>query len=136
MSKSRKKPQSDVPAASKTTDKKPKAGKITFHYIKSNQFRVIHVDGVHGGPSPRGQLQMAFFNERLPIPQQVTHTVDEARELGPEVLDERIGKEGIVREVEVELLLNLDVAKSIHKWLGDKIGQVEKLIAPQSPEEN
>jgi len=101
---------------------------VRFHYLKSDFFRVLHVDGVHGGISPRGQIQMAVFNERLPIPQQSVYKLVDGG-LGEEISDERIQKEGIIREVEAELLMSVDTARSLVAWLTDKIDQIEKIGA-------
>lgn len=98
---------------------------ISFDYIKSNQFRVVHVDGVHGGVSPNGRsLQMSIFSERSPIPKREEYKLDAGR------LGERIAKEerdAIIREVEVELLVSMDVAKRIVKWMEEKIKQLESI---------
>jgi len=111
--------------------KRPQKITVSFDYIKSNQFRVIRVDGVHGGVTPRGNtIQMALFSERTPIPQRETHEIV--------VSDEKGGKLGkmikavkrdafMVREVEVEALMDLTISKAIHAWLGRKIEEAEKL---------
>ncbi len=107
---------------------------VRFHYLKSDFFRVLHVDGVHGGISPRGQIQMAVFNERLPIPQQSVYKLVDGG-LGEEISDERIQKEGIIREVEAELLMSVDTARSLVAWLKEKIELIEKLEAGKRGEE-
>jgi len=92
---------------------------INFDYIKSNQFRVIHADGVHGGVRPSGQgIQIAFFNERQSIPRRETYNLDGMKLAGIKHSEKR---DAIVREVEVEVLLDLDAAISLHKWLEEKI---------------
>jgi len=92
---------------------------VKFDYIKSNQFRVIHVDGTHGGVTPKGTgIQIAFFSERAPIPKREEHTIHNGK------VGERVAvtlRDAIVREVEVEALMDLAVARRIHKWLGEKI---------------
>src|SRR3972149_478470 len=107
--------------------KKPKKlpSEINFDYIKSNQFRVIHVDGAHGGVSPKGLIQMAFFSERAPIPKQETYELEQGK-LGKRKKVKQ--REAIIREVEVETLIDLQVAKVIVRWLGEKIDQAEKLM--------
>jgi hypothetical protein len=113
-----------------TNQNPPESTQIKFHYIKSNLFRVVHCDGFIGGPTPQGQFQIAFFNERAPIPQIVVHKVNPVtHELGDEVADERRQRDGIVREVEANLLMNLQTAKTLHKWLEGKIAETERLIS-------
>lgn len=129
-----------------TTPKKPKSSeskienatpdKICFTYIKSSQFRTAPVDGVHGGLTPHGRIQMAIYSERKPIPQQTVHPIIDY-ELGPELGDERITKEGFVRELEINLLMDPSRARSIAQWLLDKVDEWEKIqkrISKSSPQ--
>ena len=97
---------------------------IDFHYIKSNSFRVVHGDGVWGGTTPRGYIAMSFFSERSPIPTKLTHEVSPSG-LGEET--DRESREGIIREVEVEVLVDLDTAKSLIPWLEGHIRALEQL---------
>jgi hypothetical protein len=99
------------------------AGRIRFDFIKSNFFRVIHVEGVFGGNSPRGLINMAVFNERWPIPKQITHKFTEGQS-GEEI--ERASRDAIVREVEAQLVMDVKTAKVICKWLQGKIDNIEK----------
>jgi len=111
-------------ATKKPVDSKEKKT-IDFDYIKSNQFRVVHADGIHGGVSPNGCfIQMAFFSERAPIPKRETF------KLGADKLGDKVGTEqrdAVVREVEVEILMNISTAKSICKWMDEKIQQLEHI---------
>ncbi len=97
----------------------PAQGKLDFDYIKSNFFRVVKVDGVHGGIVPNGRaIQIAFFNERQPIPRKETYKIEKGH------VGEKTGAEircGVVREVEFEAILDIDTAVVIHKWLEEKI---------------
>lgn len=105
--------------AKPSESKKAKETTIDFDYIKSKQFRVIHVDGVHGGIAPKGNaIQMAMFSERVPIPRNEKYVIKNGK-LGGRVSVEERG--AIVREVEVEVIVDLAIAESIQKWLGEKI---------------
>lgn len=95
--------------------------KVKFHYLKSSAFRTIHIDGVFGGLSPSGFLNVAFFNERWAIPQASTYNVNEDGTLGTEIQDERVGREGITRELEVNLVMSPSMAKRLHEWLSEKL---------------
>lgn len=101
-----------------------KSAEVRFDYIKSNFFRVVHADGVHGGLTAKGGLQMAFFSECKPIPQTETYKVSQGR-VG-ECVSTKVC-DAIVREVEVQVLMNLSMAKAMYQWLGDKIETAEKL---------
>lgn len=97
---------------------------IRFHYIKSGFFRVMHVDGAIGGPTPRGQIHMALFSERNPIPLVVTQTVEADGTVKPEP-SELVVRDGLVREVEADIVLNVDTARSLAKWLSDNADLIE-----------
>lgn len=97
--------------------------KFDFHYIKSNGFRVVHADGVWGGPNLRGYITMSFFSERHPIPRRLTHEVKSDGTFGQEIGREIRG--GTIREVEVEVMVDLSMAKSLNSWLAEKIKILE-----------
>lgn len=88
----------------------------------------MHVDGMLGGPTPQGQINVAVFAERLPIPTSQVFGFDGER-LGAELPGTRTGRDGIVRELGACLVMNLQVARSFHAWLGEQIGLLDKLTA-------
>lgn len=96
--------------------------KFAFHYIKSKQFRVIHANGALGGITPNHEIHMALFNERNPIPKEICHKIEDGR-LGEEIT--RDTKSGIIREIEIDAMMSLRTAKSLVKWLQEKIEQLE-----------
>lgn len=61
---------------------------------------------------------MIVYNERFAIPQQVTYGFKDGKLAGE--LD-RQGREGMVRELQLELLMNLETAERVHAWLGQKL---------------
>lgn len=114
-------------AAVSQSDERPE--KVRFHYVKSNYFRTIHADGVFGGATPRGDIAASFFNERRPLPDQTAQKLSPEGQLGEEIMDERIERDGILRELEVNVVIDLAFAKTLVKWLNDKIAFVEKSIS-------
>ncbi len=100
--------------------------KIRFHYIKSNYFRVVHVDGAHGGITPNGNIFFSAYSQRAPIPQITTHKIEADGSVTEEIREERVGKDGIVREVEVGIMMDAATAESLHKWLGEKVKALMK----------
>lgn len=105
---------------------------VKFDFIKSSLFRVVHADGIFGGMTPKGDIFMSFFSERFPIPTSVVHELKPSGELGPEVRSEREGRKGLLREVEVGVYCDLEVAKAVHKWLAEKIADAEKVRLSQA----
>ncbi len=109
--------------------------RMEFHYIKSANFRVIHVDGVHGGVSPRQKIQMAIFSERSPIPQRTSHRVvkeGHGFKLLEEIPDSRVSRSGVIREVEAELLMDLETAEALRTWLEERIQLAKTLREPHA----
>ena len=96
-----------------------KVRSVRFEYEKTPDFQNIHVDGIFGGVGPKQYINMAVFNERVPIPKTVTHEVTEGGLLGRELIEHREGRKSIFRSVEANLIIDLGTAKSMHAWLGD-----------------
>ena len=103
----------------------PEQEGIHFHYIKASYFRVVHADGAHGGLTPRGNIHVNFYSERHPIPKMVVYSVNEDGSVGKEIREERIQRDGPVREVEVGVVMDRAVAKSLVTWLKEKIDFLE-----------
>jgi len=113
------------------TDEKPSfaQGELEFNFEKSNFFRSIHVDGFFGGVSPANLLlHMAVFNERQPIPQKVFHPVKDGV-LQPETMEKRVVRSGLFREVEADLIMNMEVAMALRAWLDEKITEMQNMRA-------
>jgi hypothetical protein len=103
------------------------SGEMKFHFEKANFFRVIHVDGAFGGLSPTATgLQMSLYSERAPIPKEVVHQINNGV-MGPEILDRRIVRDGVFREVEATLNMSLDVAISMRDWLSGRIDELRAI---------
>jgi hypothetical protein len=101
--------------------------KVRFHYIKSNFYRPIFVDGLIGAVTPRGNIQMSVYVEHAPIPQQTVSIVDKSGALGKEKQEDRVVKEGIVRDVEATLIMSEETANAMINWLKDRIEDIAKL---------
>lgn len=109
-------------------DPAPEERTAIFHYIKSNYFRVVFAEGVIGSPSQSGDgVRISFFNSRTPLPLQVHNRLDKDGRIGEEI--SVIGRPGVVREVEVEVVLNIDAAKVVRDWLATRIDEAEKVAA-------
>lgn len=105
----------------------PVVHQINFEYIKSNSFRVVHVDGAWGGITPNFNIQMAVFSERPPIPKSITLEFADD-ELPKEIMEKRVGRNAVIREVEASLVMDLSTARAINKWLGDHVNELENAI--------
>jgi len=104
---------------------------ITFHYLKNPQFRVVHVDGGLGGITPRGLIHFAVYSERPAIPQTQTQAISPEGTLGEPMTAET--KEGIVRELDVDLVMTKQTAVEIRDWLDRRIEELTELEAGRTP---
>lgn len=112
----------------------PKRSLIQFHYIKGNFFHVVHADGVVGGPGPSADsVRVSFYNDRVPLPIQVTNEISDAGLPGAEV--GRVARQGIVREVEVEVIMPPEVAREIGKFIIDAAEAAEEARLSNKTEE-
>jgi len=100
---------------------------VAFEYLKSNLFRVISARGAFGGLSPTGhEIHMALFSERRAIPRKTIYEVGPDGKLLKEIMEKREVRSGFVRELEIDVALDLQTAILIQEWLQDKIQQLAK----------
>ena len=100
---------------------------VEFDFIKSNLFRVIHMDGAFGGLSPTGMgIHVAIYNERRAIPTKTVQAINPDGSLGTEFLDRRQVRKAFVREIEADLVLDLRTAITLQHWLTEKIAECAK----------
>lgn len=62
---------------------------IAIDPLKSSDFRDLYADGIYGGVTPRGLVEMDFFSERLPIPRRTHHEMLGPSQIGKEDRDRR-----------------------------------------------
>jgi hypothetical protein len=100
-------------------------GELTFKYVRSSEYRVVAVNGAHGGITGRGDFRIDLFLESGAIPTTITHS------LTPDGLGPEIGRDppppDIVRELQVAVVLQLDQAKSLAHWILENLRQFEAL---------
>jgi hypothetical protein len=102
----------------------------TFDYIKSNYFRVVFASGMTGGVTPTGDMiQMSVFNERGPIPQTEVFKIAPDGRVGPPVLEKRVARDAIVREVEVTIAMSIEGARAMRDWLDRALKLREQIIS-------
>jgi len=110
--------------------KQPERTSLKFHYIKSQAFRTIHVDGMIGGPRPKGNgFAFAIFSERVPLPQITEQLVSADGKLGELVSEGTVSKEGLIRELEAFLTMDVETAVRVHEWLGKQLVGLAKITA-------
>lgn len=101
--------------------------KITFYNKISANFREIHVDGAYGGLTPRGLINLNFFAERFPIPKSSDFKVT-GQSITEKIKDSDDSKEGIIREYEFGVYMDINTCKMIINLLTTKVIELENLI--------
>ena len=86
--------------------------KVPVHQHKSALFRVVQSDGVWVSVNPWGNLHLTFYSERAPIPTTVYFGQDKDGNFG-ELVDQREGKQGWFRELEVDVVLTPVAARNV-----------------------
>jgi hypothetical protein len=72
---------------------------------------------------------MSVFNERRAIPQRTVHPVRGGIEVLAEDKSLREGRDGYVRELDVNLLFDLHTAETISRWLTAQIQKLKEAIS-------
>jgi len=102
--------------------------KLKLKLVKSNLFRLIHVDSVWGGLSPNGDsINMNLCNQRFPIPQKLVYELEKDGSFENEINEERIQEDDVdvEWEIEVSATMNIETAKTIIEWLKNMVEQAE-----------
>ena len=107
---------------------------VTFHYVKSNHFRTIHVNGAFGGFSPDGSIFLAIYSERPVLPDVTVQTIESNGQLGKEIMEQRKGLQGVVRELEAGLAMDVRTAKTLVDWLTERIKIAESIAQSYTSE--
>lgn len=107
------------------------ARRVRFFYIKSNAFRVAHVDGVIGGVTPKGLIHVSVFSERAAIPLSADHEITPEGRLLEPISQE--GKQGVVREIDIDLMMTRTTAAELRDWLTTRLNDLDRLLAEAHP---
>lgn len=100
---------------------------LPLAYKEAASYKAVRAHGVYGGITPRAEIFIAMFSERLPFP-EAGH-IDVFRDGRPsEEIDERMSG-GVVREIEVGVTMDLATARNFRDWIDEKIQSLEGAIA-------
>lgn len=97
---------------------------VDFHYIKNSDFKTVLADGTISSLTPAGYINLNFYLERFPIPDTITRKVKDG------IVGEEIGqisnRNGIIREVNVGVVLDIETAKGVAKSLNELISKFDE----------
>jgi hypothetical protein len=100
---------------------------VPIHFVKSSHFRVVYASGVWYGGDSQQNLHLTFFNERPPIPKKLVFNLSEQGMIVSEDAAQRESKEGIVREIEIDVVLSVQAAVEFHKTLGENLKAIQSI---------
>lgn len=107
---------------------------IKYKYKFDKNYNPKYANGAYGGFSPQGELMIHFFMERTPLPvMQVVQLPDDREETGIEAnktehfFEPADLRSSYVRFIETGIVINLNTAKDIVKWLNNQIETFEKI---------
>jgi hypothetical protein len=98
---------------------------VKVHYKKLDSYSIFHTDGVAGGITPRGLLNLEFFVERQTIPTLMEHDVlPNGLGFGRKVE----GLEGLIRLIQCGVILDINTAVNIRDFLTAKIEEYQTFV--------
>jgi hypothetical protein len=107
------------------SDKKPE---INFKYIFNYGYNPVYVNGAQGGISPRGELVMNFYLERLPLPNSISHEINPNGTIGNPTSEEPEDlKNSLVRFIDTGIILNYESTRNLHFWMGERLKEMEAI---------
>ncbi len=97
--------------------------KVAIYYQKTRHYRTIHADGAWAGITPQLEVQFTFFTDLQPMPEFTLHQVTDKGTLSDEV--ERVVKDGVVREAEINIVMNPSNTEQLINLLQRIVGQIK-----------
>jgi hypothetical protein len=98
---------------------------IGIYYQRSRHYRTIQADGAQIGVTPRGKIQFTLFSDQKPMPEFVMHQITSEGQLGNPI--EEVVKQGAIREVEINVIMDVEAIKSFMAVLGTTLDKVATL---------
>lgn len=109
------------------TGEEPKSKQIRFIHTRLPSFRCIHADSAWGSINGQGNIALAFYNERPPLPQSMTYEYDANGNLLPtQESAKAVSDYDVLRQFEAEIIMSFETAKVVHTILGNFIKMREK----------
>ena len=114
---------------------------VRFIYTKSDDYKVIYANGVHGGVSLQGELTFDLFLEQRGPTKAEIHEIDEDRILGsriktePEIEPQEPDQAVLIREKRIGLVLSRDFAENMANWMLGKVEQIDLAVKKKAEAE-
>ena len=102
----------------------------TFRFSKASDYRLLPVNCVWGGRTPRGDIMVHLCHENQALPETVTHAVTSKGTVGSELSRDPMNV--FDRTVLAGMVLTADQAHSIGQWLLERAAETP----PQAEKKN
>jgi len=109
---------------------------IKFKYIFDKNYNPVYCNGAYGGVNVQGEIVANFYLERIPIPNNVVHEINDDGNLSGIVSSDPNDLDKVmVRYITNGIVLNEDSARAIYEWLGEQIQTIETRRASKTESE-
>lgn len=102
---------------------------LIIHNIKNANYRQIHVDGAHGGITPTGYINLNFYSQRGAIPKGTEFELSPDGQIGEAIKNIEGTKNGIVREFEFGIYMDIQACESLKQFLELKIEEFKRVTS-------
>lgn len=107
--------------------------KLKMETTFSPDFVPLYVNGAIGGINVKGEIVINFFAELNRIPKDQWYELDaEGRVVNPEVQPgQTSGDPTVERRIQSGIIMSVDTAIQVHKWLGQNIEAFQNMAKPK-----
>ena len=103
---------------------------IRYEYESAPEARLQYAHGVWGGINPQGEIEMNFYLESDKIPPYSERIISPDGSFGHETVPDDEGMRVVTRHIHAKVLMNVQTARAVLDWLGDKVDMLEMEEAP------
>lgn len=93
-----------------------KSAHLEIYYEKNPSYKSFFIDGLIGGKTPTGSINLNFYATRNIIPKSVKHEVENGL-LSQTGVNSDDSKVGIIREIEAGVYMDETTANDIYEFL-------------------
>ena len=100
--------------------------RVRFQFIKADDYRLIYVNGVYGGITPRGELICLFFLEYVDMLVEEVGSLKDGKLQTDKIrkiyrVKHKSGEIVVRRDLKVGLIIPIHQISSIANWMLDKL---------------
>ena len=103
---------------------------VTFRFAEASDYRLLPVNALWGGRTPRGDIFVHLCHEHQALPETLTHALNSAGALGKELTREP--KSVFDRTLLAGMVLSADQAESIGQWLLERADETRRRAAAKN----